>query len=402
MSEHGPTVAAPRTIANMPRHPRVAPALDHLTGSLFSKLAGRIGALQGEVFPPHVGDSWLEPPPGARTEDILHAEHARLNCYARPHGHPDLLEAVRAYYDVDPARLLVTTGATGALDAISGALLAPGDEVLICAPYWPLIRGIVRERRGVPRELDLYLDLDRSLPPEQARAAVAARVSAAVTDRTVAIYVNTPNNPTGFVMTEPELQGLVDAARAHGLWIWSDAVYEHHAYARPEVPLRDLAPERTFEVHSFSKGWAMAGNRCGFVIGPEDKRHVGQVRKISTHTVYSAPTVSQLAGAAVLRNGEDWLAACRNAYQSAGEQAAARLGVPAPEGGTFLFLDVAEHLDERGLEGFLIDCIERNLILVPGMSCGARYTTFVRLCFTSVRPEVVLRGVDVLAGLLGR
>lgn len=386
----------------MPRHPHAAPTLDHLTGSLFSKLAARIAALQGEVFPLHVGDSWLIPPPGARTEDIRHEEHPRLNCYARPHGHPELLAAIEEMYGVGPERLLVTTGATGALDAISGALLSPGDEVLICAPYWPLIRGIVLESRGVPRELDLYLELDRSLEPDAARAAVRERVAAAVTDRTVAIYVNTPNNPTGLVLTEPELAGLVDAARAHDLWIWSDAVYEHHAYARPDVPLRSLAPERCFEVHSFSKGWAMAGNRCGFVIGPEDPAHTAQVRKVSTHTFYSAPTVSQLAGAAVLRDGADWLEASRVAYFAAGERAAERLGVPTPEGGTFLFMDVADHLDERGLEGFLIDCIDRNLVLAPGTSCGSAYDTYIRLCFTSARPDVVLRGVEVLARLLGR
>lgn len=386
----------------MPRHPHAAPALDHLTGSLFSKLSGRIAALEGEVFALHVGDSWLEPAPGARTEDIRHADHPRLNCYAPTQGHPALLDRLEATYAVDRGRLLVTTGATGALDAISSTFLTPGDEVLICAPYWPLIRGIVIESRGVPRELDLYLDLDRSLPPEAARAAVAQRVAAAVTDRTVAIYVNTPNNPTGLVLTEPELLGLVDAARAHDLWIWSDAVYEHHAYARANLSVSALAPERTFEVHSFSKAWAMAGNRCGFAIGPEDPRHTSLVRRVSTHTFYSAPTVSQLAAVSVLERGDDWLHSCRVAYQVAGERAAERLGVPKPEGGTFLFLDVAEHLDERGLEGFLIDCIDRNLVIVPGTSCGASYGAYVRLCFTGVRPDVVLRGVEVLAGLLGR
>ena len=386
----------------MPRHPHAAPALDHLTGSLFSKLGRRIAALTGEVFPLHVGDSWLLPPPGARTQDFHHADHPGLNCYASPHGHPALLAAIEEYYGIGRERLLVTTGATGALDAISGAFLTPGDEVLICAPHWPLIRGIVVESRGTPRLLDLYLELDRSLSDEDAEQLVRQRVADAVTDRTVAIYVNSPNNPTGIVMTAPETAGLVQAARDHDLWIWSDAVYEHHAYARPDVPLRTLAPERTFEVHSFSKGWAMAGNRCGFIIGPEDPRHVAAVRKVSTHTFYSAPTVAQLAAAEVLAHGAEWLEASRVAYRAAGERAAERLGVPPPEGGTFLFLDVAEHLDERGLEGFLVDCIDRNLVLAPGSSCGEAYGSYVRVCFTSARPDVVLRGVEVLAGLLGR
>ena len=81
---------------------------------------------------------------------------------------------------------------------------------------------------------------------------------------------------------------------------------------------------------------------------------------------------------------------------------AARLGVDPPEGGTFLFLDVAEHLDDSGLEGFMHRCMDHNLVLAPGSSCGSAYGTYVRVCFTSAPPDVVARGVDVLARLLER
>ena len=80
---------------------------------------------------------------------------------------------------------------------------------------------------------------------------------------------------------------------------------------------------------------------------------------------------------------------------------AARLGLPAPQGSTFLFLDVAEQLDGRGLEGLLEDCVERGLLVAPGPSFGP-YPTHVRLCFTAAPPDVVARGVEVLATLLGR
>ena len=84
-----------------------------------------------------------------------------------------------------------------------------------------------------------------------------------------------------------------------------------------------------------------------------------------------------------------------------GRRAAARLGVPAPEGSTFLFLDVADALDERGLTGLLEDCVDRGLLVAPGPSFGP-FPTHIRVCFTSAEPERVLAGVDVLAGLLGR
>ena len=386
----------------MPRHPQVAPALSSMTGSVFSQLAHRIAGLRGEVYPLHVGDSWLAPPPGARLQDFDQQERPGLNRYAHPQGEPSLLATLSSTHGVPEARLLVTTGATGALGAIAGALLAPGDEVLVCAPFWPLIPGIVTESRGRPVEVDV---LSRRHPAPESRAAgdaMAAVLDAAVTPHTVAIYLNSPHNPTGAVLTDAELAGIVAVARAHDLWIWSDAVYEHHTYARPYRSIAELAPERTFDVHSFSKTWAMAGYRCGFVIGPEDPAFSTAVRTIATHTFYSAPTASQLAAEAALRLGGPWLEESLRLYEAAGNAAADRLGVPRPEGGTFLFLDVADHLDADGLIGFLHRCLDGNLVLAPGTACGAAFTRHVRLCFTCAPPDLTARGVEVLAGLMGR
>ena len=378
----------------MPRHPQSSASLDAMQGSLFTKLSSRIASLRGEVYPLHVGDSWLSPPSGAHMQDLTTADHPGLNRYARPHGDPALLAVLAERHGVDPSLLLVTTGATGALDAIANTFLDPGDEVLICAPFWPLIRGIVTASRGVAVEVDVMLD--------HAGAALGAALEAAVTERTVAVYVNTPHNPTGRVLDRATLDALVAVARRHDLWIWSDAVYAHHAYRGSHIPVRDLAPERTFAVHSFSKTWAMAGNRCGYVVGPKDPAHLGRVRRTSTHTFYSTPTASQVAARRALEDGAEWLAVSRAHYQEAGDAAAARLGVDPPEGGTFLFLDVAEHLDDSGLEGFMHRCMDHNLVLAPGSSCGSAYDTYVRVCFTSAPPDVVARGVDVLARLLGR
>ncbi|MGZ3460627.1 MAG: aminotransferase class I/II-fold pyridoxal phosphate-dependent enzyme, partial [Archangium sp.] len=138
----------------------------------------------------------------------------------------------------------------------------------------------------------------------------------------------------------------------------------------------------------------------GYVVGPEEA--VAQLRKVSTHSFYSAPTAAQLAGERVLRGpGEAWVARARAQYRDTGTKAAARLGVPPPEGSTFLFLDVSAHLDERGLPGFLERCVESNLLVSPGPSFGP-FPHHVRLCFTCSPPDVVLRGVEVLARILGR
>ena len=105
----------------------------------------------------------------------------------------------------------------------------------------------------------------------------------------------------------------------------------------------------------------MAGNRIGYVAGPAAA--IAEALKLSTHTVYAAPTAAQLAALRILEGaGDAWIARTRDAYRSLGEAAADRLGVPRPEGSTFLFLDVAPRLDDRGLTGFLEDAADRGLL----------------------------------------
>lgn len=383
----------------MPRHPHVSPSVESTRGSVFSSLAGRVRAYDGETFPLHVGDTWMEPPVGCRMEDLKVADHPGMHRYASPQGLPELIDAIvertrettRAATERED--VLVAAGATGALGAAIGAIMAPGEEVLILAPFWPLIAGIVRSFHGRPVPVPF---LDRVGSVEEALSAVEAAIS----DRTVALYLNSPNNPTGRVMPREWIEALTSWARRHDLWLLADEVYEQYVYEGDHTHTRPLAPERTFSVHSFSKAYGMAGNRCGYVVGP------GQVmpdlRKVSLHTFYSTPTASQLAALRVLRGaGEPWVECAREAYAELGRFAARRLGVADPEGGTFLFLDVSESLDERGLVGFLEDCVDRGLFLAPGPSFGP-YPEHVRLCFTSAEPEVVRRGVEVLAGVLGR
>jgi N-succinyldiaminopimelate aminotransferase len=364
-----------------------------MPAGVFSKVAHRIAAITGERYPLHVGDTWMEPAEGCRMEDFTVENHPGMHTYTAPKGHPDLVDAISSVRGVHSDRIIVTAGATGALGALSCALVSPGDEVLILSPFWPLIRGIVQLHHGVPVEVPV-LGLDAA---EEVAAAILNKIS----DRTVAIYLNTPNNPTGRLISRPVLEAIADVARENNLWIWSDEVYEGIVFSGEAVSMGDVAPEQTFSVFSFSKTYGMAGNRCGYIVGPTAEA-MRSVRKGTVHHFYSACTASQLAAAAVLKGGSDWLVSAVDSYRRAGFAAADRLGVQRPDGGTFLFIDVGPHMDERGLQGFLIDCIERGLILAPGSSCGTDYGQYVRVCFTSAPPDVVARGVEVLAGLIGR
>lgn len=387
----------------MPRPPLNAPSVAAMSGAVFSKLAVKIRertAAGQRIHPLHVGDTYLEPFVGGRMQDLSVDDNPGMHKYTSPQGLPSListaLEKVNEINRIpaEPGQLLVTAGATGGLGAAIGSFAAPGEEILILAPYWPLIRGIVQTFRATPVEVPFY---DRMTTVEAAIEAIRSRI----TDRTVAIYVSTPSNPTGRVIPPDWLAAIADEARRHDLWILSDEIYEQLIYRGEHASIATFAPERTFTAFSFSKAFGMAGNRTGYLVGP--KAGITASRKISTHTFYSAPTSGQLAGLAALKDGQGWLDDVRARYQAAGDAAARALGEPLPDGSTFLFLDVREHLDERGIFGFLEDCLDEDgLLMAPGPSFGQGYEGFVRLCTTSAPPDQVDEAVQLLKARLGR
>jgi len=128
-----------------------------------------------------------------------------------------------------------------------------------------------------------------------------------------------------------------------------------------------------------------------------DAEAIAQAEKIATHSFYSAPTAGQMAGLRALRDGQPWIDRARESYRLAGAAAAAQLGLPAPQGSTFLFVDAAAAIDERGIEGFLADCLEDGVAVAPGASCGRDYATWLRLCYTSAPPVEVAVAISKLA-----
>ncbi len=376
----------------MPTYPRTRPIL----ASLPELRYGRPAAEAAEVYPFHLGDTWLRPPCGV--EDLNGEEVEGLHRYAPVRGRPELLaaiaERVRRRTGVPTGRrnLVVTSGATAGLAAVAGAIVDPGDEVLLPAPYWPLYAGIVSSFGGRPIAVPFFGRVD------SAAAAVAALEHRAGR-RTVALYLNSPNNPTGEVLPPRWLAAIVDWARRRDLWLVADEVYEDLVFRGEHTPCRPLAPERTFSAHSFSKAFAFAGHRCGYVVGPTQV--MGEVLKVSSYTAYSSPTVGQLLARRALTGAADrWLGLARESYRRAGSTAARILGVEPPAGGTFLFLDAGPRLGRRGLPRFLETCAEHGLRLSPGSRFGP-YPSHFRMCFTAAPPEVVERGARILAGLLG-
>jgi N-succinyldiaminopimelate aminotransferase len=257
---------------------------------------------------------------------------------------------------------------------------------------WPLVANMVRLAGGVP----VFVD---TLGRTHDAAALVAALEAAATPRAVAVYVNTPNNPVGAVLDADVLAAVAGFARARRLWIWSDEVYADLQFSGAHVAMRRFAPERTVAIHSASKAFGMAGYRVGWLLGPPEI--VREATKVSTYTYYCASYPGQVAALAALGGaGARWQASAREAYAAIGGEVAGRLGVPAPQGGTFLFLDVGAQIDALGgLPALLFRLASEGVLVAPGSSFGP-YPRHLRLCFTAAAPEVTRRGVEALARVL--
>ena len=323
----------------------------------------------------------------ARAEEQRTADHPRLHNYAPVQGEPALLDAIvadvarRNGIALDRERIQVVAGATSGFSVLSAALLDPGDEVILLSPFWPLIRGIVASRGAVPIEVPFWTRLDD--PAFDAEAAI----DAVVTPRTAAIYVNSPNNPTGRVLPPRLAQTLAHLALRHDLWLFADEAYEELCYVDAPPPLwaRDELRDRAVAAHTVSKGYGLAGARVGWVHGPADAMRA--IRGVQTFQTYCAPRPMQLGVARALAEGAAWAEESRQLYREAGRKAAAIVGVPAPEGGTFLFFDASPYLREgEALTGFLEQCLDAGVLLTPGSAAGRHFARSVRLCFTAVPP----------------
>lgn len=389
----------------MPRFPHPSPTSEGLSDKVFGALVAKARAQGGKVHALHVGDTWLDPYEGARAEAQLTAEHPRLHNYSPVQGEPALLDAIsrflrtRADIEVPREDVQVMPGGTAGLSVVIAALVMPGDEVLLPAPFWPLIRGIITSRGGRAVEVPLFDRLD------DPSFDIAAHLERHVTGRTTAVYVNSPNNPTGRVLTERALEAITRVATRHHLWVVSDEAYELLDFRREpaSIPIwaRAELAERTVATHTLSKSHGLAGSRVGFTHGPP--AIMAAIRGVQTFMTYCAPRPMQLGAARALDEGGAWLSRARTLYATAGKRAAETLGVEPPEAGTFLFFDASRWLAPgEELVAFLERCVEAGVLLTPGAACGRDYARWARLCFTTVPPPELDDALARLASVLER
>ena len=290
------------------------------------------------------------PAPQRLKDAACEAIRADINQYAITWGSPRLRDALVAKYErwyglsVDGEReITVTCGATEAMASIMLAVIDPGDEVVVLEPFY--------ENYGPDAILSgakpVFLPLeppDFRLDPERLRSLVA--------DRTRAIVVNTPNNPTGRVLDRDELEAIADVCRQHDLLAITDEIYEHIYYEGEHVPMAKLdgMGDRTITVSGLSKTFSVTGWRIGTIIAPADL--TGAIRKVHDFLTVGAPAPLQEACAAgIAELSDDYYEAMIEDYRARRDVlcdglSGAGFGCQKPEGAYYVLADFSALSDE--------------------------------------------------------
>ena len=368
-----------------------------------------VGMGRADVLPFWFGESDEATPEVIRAAAIASLQ-AGETFYAHNMGIPELREAIAGYTSalhrsVAAARIAVTSGGVNALMLAMQVLIDAGDEVVVVTPVWPNLTGQPRIMGADVRCVALKPQADGAWQLD------LGALLAAITPRTRLLVLNSPNNPTGWTLTQGEQQAILAHCRTTGTWILADEVYERLYYrddtASGAAPsFLDLAePEdRLVVVQSFSKAFLMTGWRLGWlVLPPEMAKQMGKVIEFNTSC---APVFVQRAALAALAQVAEitprivtHMRACRDALVPA-LQALPGVHASRAPGGMYAFVRVDGFADSLALAKRLV--LEAGLGLAPGAAFSPEGEGWLRWCFASRDPERLTRGVRRLADWLGR
>src|SRR5471032_61948 len=382
-----------------------------LAPGLSSSLSGAISGLpetpitevavsvfgEPDVVPLWFGESDLVTP-GFVREAAAKGLQGGETFYTWQRGLPELRASLSAYTErlygikCPPDRISVTTGGMQAILLACQLLLDPGDNVVIVSPIWPNITSAVKLMRGEPK----YVALDRTVAGGWKLD--LERLFDAVDERTRAIFVNSPGNPTGWTMSSDEQHALLDFAKKHGLWIMADEVYARLIYTRAVAPsfLEIAGPDDpVLVINSFSKPWAMTGWRLGWLTHPASLGD--QIAKLVQINTSGVPAFLQRGAIAALEKGDDFVKQMVDRCRTGGELVFQRLsGLPRvtisrPEAAFYSFFSVDGVTDTMAFCKKLAK--EYKVGTAPGEAFASGGQGNIRLCFAS-SAERLSKGLD--------
>ena len=327
--------------------------------------------------------------------------------YTYQRGIPPLRQAIAEYLQrhfhaaVDSERVIVTASGMQAIVLTVQSVVGPGDEVVVIAPVWPNIFAAIQMQEALARTVTLSWD-------GRAWRLDVERLFAACTAKTRAVFVNTPNNPTGWIMEPDDMLRLRDFARARGLWIIADEVYGQFVYDRPRVTsfLELMEPdEQLIVTNTFSKNWSMTGWRVGWVVIPNSPGVKQVYENLVQYSTSGVAAFLQYGCLTAISEGDSYLKSLVQRCRQSRDLVCERLGqlpqvrLSPPQGAFYAFFQVAGEPDSMALAKRLVDVA--NVGLAPGSAFGPGGEGFLRLCFAA-SPATVSTGVDRLVTALQR
>ena len=300
----------------------------------------------------------------------------------------------RSHTDYRACEVLVTVGLSEAVFDLLCTILDEGDELLIPDPVWMNYLNVPRLLGAVPVSYELKEENGYQLDLEEIRAKI--------TDKTKAMVIVTPNNPTGGVLTEETLRGLAEIAVEKDILVISDEVYERLVYdGERHVSMASLPgmKERTFTMNGLSKAYSMTGWRIGYVAAPEE--YITAMNKIHQHNTTCAPSFVQWAAIAALRDEGDEVEKMVREYQRRRDCAVKAINdIPGlsclcPKGAFYLFINCkALGRPSAELAQYLLE--KAKIALVPGNVFGRGGEGYLRMSFANSY-ETIVEGCRRLA-----
>lgn len=339
------------------------------------------------VIPMWYGESDIVTDPAIRNIATASIEKGET-FYTHKRGQPDFCAALSRYMsdlydnDIGPERISVTQSGMAGIMLVFQLILEAGDNIVIVGPVWPNAQGAARIVGAEPRPATLkndpatgwYLDLDD--------------IRRQCDDRTRAIFFNSPNNPTGWVMPADQIEELLAFARERNIWLVADDVYQRMVYdgrVAPSVAAIAKPDDPVIIVNSFSKSWAMTGWRLGWITHPPE---LGDVfGNLIEHNYSCVPDFIQRAGQYAIENGEPAVAAmidhCRRGRDICAQRLPSMPGVSGfqtPKASFYGFFRI------EGTRGRTLDVCqalvrEAKVGIAPGSAFGPGAEDWYRLCF---------------------
>ena len=318
--------------------------------------------------------------------------------YAPNSGQRHLRESIADYMNglygsrISTEQITVSISGMNAIMLCAQALLPYGSKVVVLLPSWPNIPAVQKimgaKVEGVPigmKEGKWCLDMEK--------------VFDACDSKTAAIIINSPNNPSGWTMSNQEQKTLLEFTRKKGIWIVSDEVYARISFNANHAPsFCEVMEEgdRVIIVNSFSKSWAMTGWRLGWITAPAN---LGvQFEKLNEYNVAGPPPFIQQAGIAALKEGEAFIQESNNRYLNAlshfteWAKAQERIEFAPPVAAFYAFFKIREGNDSLEMAK---DLLKKGVGLAPGRAFGPQFDSYLRLCFASSIPKLE-RGLNRL------